>query len=378
MKKLVILLVGIIFALQSYVQAKSCNVIIHASKSLKTTKDEVRKYKHFDNVTILKNNGWYLVSVASLDKSLSEGILEEWKEQEMIPEDSFCSAKKYARVNGKAKQAVAPVAKVKHKPSSVAKGKVCNVIIHASKSLQTTKKEVLKYKHFEDVSILKNNGWYLVSVAKLNKQQSNDVLKKWKTQGQIPQDSFCSAARYRTVNFKSSNKAVPKAIETAEKINKKMAPAAKPVVPKAKQVKPQKATPKNIKNSTQPLSPDHALVLDFNKNIKQYQKNKLNLINFYNKANNSLAVTLQSPTQDNLLQHKKLVKSLLFAEKALVESYKVVVSKYQANADRFTKIKGVEQIPDFLKNERNNIDIISKKILEMNQRLCQSKSINCK
>ncbi|MDP8162601.1 hypothetical protein QJU89_07165 [Pasteurella skyensis] len=278
MKKLVILLVGIVFALPSYVQAKSCNVIIHASKSLKTTKDEVRKYKHFDNVTILKNN-----------------------------------------------------------------------------------------------------GWYLVSVAKLNKQQSNGVLRKWKAQGKIPQDSFCSAARYRTVNFDSSNKkATPKALGAAKKINKKMVPAAKPVMPKTKQVKPQKVTPKNVKNNTQPLSPDHALVLDFNKNIKQYQTNKLNLINFYNKANNSLAVTLQSPTQANLSQHKKLVKSLLFAERALVESYKVIVSKYQANADRFSKIKGVEQIPNFLKNERNNIDIISKKILEMNQRLCQSKSISCK
>ncbi|MDP8101290.1 hypothetical protein [Phocoenobacter atlanticus] len=377
MKKLVILLVGIISLLPSYVQAKTCNIIVHSSTSLKMAEGVMlvaQKYKHFDNVTILKNNGNYLVSVADVNKALSERILEEWKEEKIIPKNSFCLTKKYTRVHSKAIKKVTPVTKVKRKQSSTAKGKVCNVIIHTSKSLQTTRKEILKYKHFKNASILKNKKWYFVSVAKINKQQSNKILKQWKAQRKIPQDSFCSTRRYRTVNLKSGNNTVLKASKTAKKPNKEMKVTSKA---KLKQVKPQKTMSKKLKNGTQPLNPQKALVLDFNKKIKIYQNNKLKLIDSYNKTNNALKLTLQSPTQDNLSKYKKLLQGLLVTKKVLVESYNNVANDYRKNRDYFNKIKGVDKLPSFLKNEKMNIEMISNKLLEMKGKLCQNKSFNC-
>ncbi|MBR0573007.1 MULTISPECIES: hypothetical protein [Pasteurellaceae] len=378
MKKLVILFIGIVSFLPGYVQAKTCSIIVYSGTSLKMAKKTVlvaKKYKHFDNVTILKNNGKYLVSVANVNKVLSDGILEEWKEEKIIPQNSFCLIKKYTRSNSKTTtKKIAPVMQVKRKLSKSDKSNVCDVIIHSSKSLQTTRDEVRKYKNFNNVTILKSKqGWFLVSVANLNKQASEQILNEWKAQGKIPNDSYCSSVRYPLFENSPYNKRIIKTKkEPIFQTDKNV------VKTENKNETVQRQEKKVIERSNVDVVSEAELsIFEFNKKIAKYQKNKLNFIDSYNKTNNALKLTLQSPTQDNLSQYERLLQGLFVIEKVLIESYNSVVNDYKINMEYFNKIKGVDKLPSFLKSEQKNIEMISNKISKMNTRLCQNKSFNC-
>ncbi|MBR0573006.1 MULTISPECIES: hypothetical protein [Pasteurellaceae] len=299
MKKLVFLLTSIITFLPMYAQASICDVIIHSSKSLKTTRDEVRKYNNFDNVRILKSGGWFLVSVANLNKQASEQILNEWKAQGKIPNDSYCSSVRYPLFENSP---------------------------YNKKVTKSTKVEAIQGKKESEPRVEQK--------AVIHK--NNEVKKENIVQKPMPQ----TETNVTKVEVKN------------EKI--------------------QQPVEKNVTKSN--VDPQAKLMIsEFNKKIANYQKNKLNFIDSYNKTNNALNLTLQSPTQDNLSQYERLLQALLEAEKVLIESYNNVVNDYKINMESFNKIKEVDKLPSFLKNERMNIEMISNKISEMNGRLCQNK-----
>ncbi|MDP8033149.1 hypothetical protein QJU43_02440 [Pasteurella atlantica] len=282
-----------------------------------------------------------------------------------------------------------------------AQASICDVIIHSSKSLQTTRDEVRKYKNFNNVTILKSKqGWFLVSVANLNKQASEKILNKWKAQGKIPDDSYCSSVRYPLFENSPYNKKTTKAKNIIKKEKKPAIKPEKNVVQKNNDVKnesikkpmPQKdvnvtnekAKNENIQQQAEKMvtrgdiDPQaKSVIFEFKKKITKYQKNKLNFVDSYNKTNNALNLTLQSPTQDNLSQYEKLLQDLFVTKKELIESYNNVANDYKIHKDYFNKIKELDKLPSFLKSERMNIETTSNKISEMNNKLCQSGSFNC-
>ncbi len=100
MKKRIILLAGITILFSAYAQSQSCNVIVSSTKFFENAQKIQKDYtKKFDNVNIVKNNsGWFMVSVAEIDKKMVTKIVRKWKKMKKIPKDSLYSCKTYHKV----------------------------------------------------------------------------------------------------------------------------------------------------------------------------------------------------------------------------------------------------------------------------------------
>ncbi|MDG6881513.1 Uncharacterised protein [Phocoenobacter uteri] len=101
MKKTLLLATGLTVMLPSYAQAKTCNVIVSSTKSLENAQKIQNDYaSKFDNVNIVKNKkGWFMVSVAEIDKKIATKTVKQWKKENIIPQDSLYSCHTYQKIS---------------------------------------------------------------------------------------------------------------------------------------------------------------------------------------------------------------------------------------------------------------------------------------
>ncbi|MDG6881512.1 Uncharacterised protein [Phocoenobacter uteri] len=225
----------------------------------------------------------------------------------------------------------------------------CHLIVYSTKSLADVKKAQQKYLYsqFKRVAILKNNrDWFMLSVAKVDKKVEKNIVSRLKALKKIPKDSLCSGIEYPEIDVKN----------TTHKSNKQH---------------------QNIFSKQE----QKTAVVKINQAITQYLASKETVNKLYNAINHSSKEILntQNPAKKKVMQHAQLIKKIKESQKQLTHTYNDMVNIYTNNLDILKTAKGGKKIASFLKDERQDILVIIKKVAKINiQQLCQHQKIDCK
>ncbi len=364
MKKLALILGSlIIFSPAVQASENACNLIVYSTKSFDDAKRAKAKYlrKKFKHVTILKNesNGWFMLSVAKVDKKVSKRILSSLKYMKKIPKDSICSGINY------------PEADVANAEKKITKELT---------QYQSTKENIVKLYNTTD-SMLQN----------LLQMPEKEAEAKY---GKLIENLF--ASKKQLIQAYTN---IDKTEESADSELQKVPEVYQPKL-KAEQNQPETNNVSKVEN-TQSIQEDdepelfyeeevvipkqvkpkvNPNVVKINKKISQYLDKKEEIINSYKSMKHSLngILNTKEPSKQDVVKHTKLIKQIKETKKQLISDYNNIVKIYKTNMNSFKTVKGGNKIGDFLKNERRDIRVIVKKVAGINMKqLCQHPKIDC-
>ncbi len=207
-----------------------------------------------------------------------------------------------------------------------AQAKTCNVIVSSTKSFETAQKIQKDYvKKFDNVSIVKNkSGWFMISVAEVDKKEATKTVKKWKKIKKIPKDSLYSCSSYTKIDKKET----PKVEKKAKKEKTKQLPA---------------------------------VVNQFNQASASYGKLKIAFIKFYDRTL-ALQAKEKSLTKDEKAEYAQRVQALKKEKIRLSQSFDVMANLYTKNKKTLTSVKDGNKVLPYLQRERAAVLAFFKKI----------------